>query len=78
MSAVSDYVVSGFALIPIPTGLKGPTSKDWNKPERHCQVNSRRTNDTADLGIHTAAADAAFHSAMAADRKVRSVFRETR
>lgn len=33
MKSYSDYVLSGFALVPIPTGLKGPTAKDWNKRE---------------------------------------------
>ena len=33
MARAPDYVVQGMALVPIPTGLKGPRSKGWNKQE---------------------------------------------
>ncbi len=31
MPLASEYVAHGMALVAIPTGLKGPTSKGWNK-----------------------------------------------
>ncbi len=45
---------------------------------RHCQVNFCRPRFARSGPFHAAAADAAFHSAMAAVRKVRRVLRETR
>jgi putative DNA primase/helicase len=33
MQDAINYVAHGMALVAIPTGLKGPTSKGWNKPE---------------------------------------------
>ncbi len=29
----SNYIAHGMALVPIPSGQKGPNSKGWNKPE---------------------------------------------
>lgn len=34
MATAADYVACGLALVPIPTGRKGPNSKGWNKPEK--------------------------------------------
>ena len=33
MNPASDYVAHGMALVPIPTGQKGPSSKGWNRLE---------------------------------------------
>jgi hypothetical protein len=33
MNLQESYVLHGFALVPIPSGLKGPKSKGWNEPE---------------------------------------------
>jgi hypothetical protein len=44
----------------------------------HCQDNFCGVRESADVKIHAATADAAFHSAMAADRQWRMVLRETR
>lgn len=30
--SLSDYIAHGLALVPIPTGEKGPSNKGWNKP----------------------------------------------
>lgn len=45
---------------------------------RRCQVNFCGTRLTPDPTFHPFAADAVFHSAMAADRKCRIVFRVVR
>lgn len=45
---------------------------------RHCQVNFSSAWLSSNCRIHTAAADTALHSAMAALRKARIVFREVR
>lgn len=34
MSATDEYVAHGWALVPIPAGQKGPTSKGWNTRKR--------------------------------------------
>lgn len=34
MTSPADYVRHGWALVPIPSGEKGPTSKEWNALER--------------------------------------------
>ena len=33
MNLQESYVLHGFALVPIPSGSKGPKSKGWNEPE---------------------------------------------
>jgi hypothetical protein len=33
MNSASEYVAHGMALVPIPTGQKGPNTPGWNKPE---------------------------------------------
>lgn len=45
---------------------------------RHCQVNRLRPSGGLDPQSHFPAADAAFHSAIAAARNWRMVFREIR
>lgn len=51
MSSASDYVVSGFALVPIPTGLKRPTSMEWNKAENVIVDAVRASQLSGNIGL---------------------------
>jgi len=67
LNQARNWPGSGLSRAPIRHQLK------W-----HCQDNFSGARSSPDGESHAAAADAASHSAMAADRKVRMVFRETR
>lgn len=41
LSSFDSYIRHGWKLVPIPSGTKGPTTKDWNKPENAL----KRSND---------------------------------
>jgi len=46
-----DYVRAGWALVPIPKGLKGPTVPDWNSQERVITTEDRAKNLHENIGI---------------------------
>ena len=51
MGGYVDYVANGLALVPIPSGLKGPTSKGWNLRENVITDVHEAVSLTGNVGI---------------------------
>lgn len=51
MSSAADYVAHGIALVPIPIGLKGPTSKGWHRPENAVADPETALGLTGNIGL---------------------------
>lgn len=71
-----DTITQLFARVASTRPLLAARIQD--EEDRHCQVNFFGARQCTDLRFQLAAADAMFHSTIAADRKHRIVFREIR
>ncbi|MDF9787215.1 DUF3987 domain-containing protein [Polynucleobacter sphagniphilus] len=51
MNLQESYVLHGFALVPIPSGSKGPKSKGWNDPENVVTDPQKAADLTGNVGL---------------------------
>lgn len=51
MATAADYVASGLALVSIPTGQKGPSSKGWQRPENAMTDPQRASALRGNIGL---------------------------
>jgi putative DNA primase/helicase len=51
MDTLADYVRAGFALVPIPSGQKGPTTKGWNVRENVVTDENNSVGLTGNIGL---------------------------
>lgn len=50
-SLIQEYVKHGYAIVPIPKGLKGPKNKGWNEPQNAITDPLEAANLTGNVGL---------------------------